>query len=179
MLSPGILVVVQSFPERGQSPLNLRCVSMDVRRALRTTYLQLAHCGLAEVLGAGVDTESDQETAVDALLAQTLFSLLRPDDALLLQLAGLALSLGLPSRFQRRVALDRLGSADPEEGDVGSAASATPRAVHTTPRPLVHRSYGSGRGGRGRGVGARPPRMASHRCLRFFRLAVAHVVEEE
>ena len=63
------------------------------------TYLQLAHDGLAEVLGPRVCAEGDEEGAVDALFAYASLALLGAGDAFLFEFAGLALSPRFAARL--------------------------------------------------------------------------------
>jgi hypothetical protein len=105
VLCPSILVVVQALPEGSQSSLNLVYVSLDGQLAvLPETYLQLSHCGLAEVLWTRIHAQCDKKAAIDPLFPQTPLALLCPHDALLVQLAGLALCFCLPPRLEGRIA---------------------------------------------------------------------------
>jgi hypothetical protein len=104
VLGPRIFVVVEALPERSEAAFDLEHVSFKHEAALMRTYLQLPHRGLAEVLRAGIDAQRDQKPAIDALLAEALFTLLCTDDAVLLQFAGLALRLRLAPRLQGGIA---------------------------------------------------------------------------
>jgi hypothetical protein len=75
----------------------------------------LPHSRLAVVFWASVDTERDQISPVYTLLLQALFSLLCPEDPILLQLTGFPLSLGLAPWFEGGVALGILGCPDAQE----------------------------------------------------------------
>jgi hypothetical protein len=100
-------VVVKTLPERSQTPLNLAHVNVHMlMQGWRVcAYLQLSHRWFTEVLGAGVCAQSDQECAVNPLFFDTALTLLCPQHALLLQLTGFALGLGLAPGLQCRVAL--------------------------------------------------------------------------
>jgi hypothetical protein len=100
---PRVFVVVEALPERRHPPLNLARVRLELESAW-CTYLQLPHGGLAVVLWASVDAQSDQISPVHALFTQTLFALLCPYRSLLLQLPSLALRLGLSSWLEGGVA---------------------------------------------------------------------------
>ena len=63
------------------------------------TYLQLAHDGLAEILGPRVCAEGDEVGAVDALFAYAPLALLGAGDTLLFQFAGLTLSPRFAARL--------------------------------------------------------------------------------
>lgn len=166
---PGIFEVIQALPKRCESSLNLACVRFVVESA-KGTYLQLPHYGLAEVLGPGVHTQRDQEPAIYTLFSQTLFALLRPDDALLLELPCLSLRLGLPPRLECRIAGLR-AAPNPQERRAPPAVS---RAVYATSCPLVGRGAGCSCGGRRGRLGTRAAGVPSRGGLRLFALAIAH-----
>lgn len=110
-----------------------------IMSTLSSTYLQLAHSGLAEVFWSRVNTESDQKASIHAFFTDASFAFLGPEGALFFQLTGLALSLGLSPRFQGGVALCTVSpsSSDVQEGQVVSAPPAASRAVYAASSSLV------------------------------------------
>ena len=54
VLSPCIRMVIKTFPERRQPPLDLVRVSLDMIEGRGRAYLELSHYRLAEVLRSSV-----------------------------------------------------------------------------------------------------------------------------
>lgn len=113
VFGPGIFKVVETLPKWGESSLNLARVRF-VGQSAKCTYLQLPHGGLAKVLWSSVDSQRDQEPAIDAFFSQALFALLCPDHALFLKFPSFSLRLGLSPRLESRVAGFRAASDSQE-----------------------------------------------------------------
>jgi hypothetical protein len=118
-------VVLQAFPERSKPSLNLQKVrSATLYPQPTNTYHELPHNALAEMLGSGIDAQRHHVSSIDAFFLYAALSFLFSDGPLLLELAGLALGLGLfPGLGSRRIHVPASGKA--EDGQIMSTCPTT------------------------------------------------------
>jgi len=91
-------MVIESFPEGGETSLNLQAVSTEQKyRYWERKYHELPNDGLAEILRPNVGAQGDEEASIDIFLAHAPLALLFTGSTLSLQPAGLPLGLGLAS----------------------------------------------------------------------------------